>query len=220
MKWKFAFAALLLLGVDAAAQERGKPSPDRWHAMVLDRTTPREAVARLGSPEMDSATALLSADPIWRWITKRQDEPVFRSLIFKNPAPGVERVWLRFLDDKLVSIILKVPDDTLSPNALAAVYGADFQPLRDSRGEVRSPRDFGRRAGVVSTKDLPGAYQLAAVTKKSFIVALIGAARNRETALAESARARDRPDFFPGRVTLIQLFSRKLENKEGAAGAK
>lgn len=188
--------------------------------MVLDRTTPREAIARLGSPFGDSATARLSADPVWRWITKRQHEAVFRSLIYKKPAPDVETLWLSFLDGKLVSIILKVPDNTLSPNALPAIYGADFQPLRDSRGEVRSPRDFERRAGLVSPKDLPPGYHLAAVTKKSFIVALVGSTSNRDTALSESARARDRPDFFPGRVTLIQLFSRKVENKEGVAGVK
>lgn len=107
-----------------------------------------------------------------------------------------------------------------SPNALPAVYGAEFQPLRDSRAEVRTPRDFKSRANVVPTKDLQGVYHFAAVTKKSFIVALIGAASDHETALAEYARARERPDFFPGRVTLLTLFSRKLENKEVVAGVK
>jgi hypothetical protein len=203
MRWKSAFVFLLLLTVTAFAQVHGNPLPDRCHAMVLDQTTPSEAIARFGGPEI-AATLRLGTDPILHWITKRQHEMVFRSLVFKKPAPTVKRVWLSFLNGKRVLITLKSAGETLSANALPAVSGADFQPLRDSRGEVRSSHDFERRASGASPKSLPPVYHLAAVMKQRFVIALVGASSTHDTALTTSASVPERPDFFPGKVTLIE----------------
>jgi hypothetical protein len=220
MRWKYAFASLLFLAFNATTQERGKPYDDRWREMVLERTTPDEAIARFGIPTSDaSVTGTLNQDPIWRWLTEKEEATRF--LTYKNPTPDVELLWLVFRNGKLVEFSLKLPGPgyTLSPNALANIYGADFQPLRDSRGEVRTPRDFERRENMFPLKDLPN--HVAAVTKKSFIVALVVGTYDHAADNAEIALGLKTPGFLPGRVALIKIVSRTLENKApSAAGAK
>lgn len=205
-----ALALFLLTTLTASAQQ-----PDRWRGLVLDQSTTNDAIKAFGQPKADRLSPL-SAVPVEAWVSNKRKEKVFRTLEYKNPAQGVERAWLAFLDDKLVSVMLDMKEGTVSPNALSNVYGVEFRPVFDSLTLALNPRDFQRDQGKVYAKSYPVTYYLTGVSEQSFITAMIV----NGVGVGKMLGLPDRQDSFPGKVAFVQLISRTMENRDGAEALK
>jgi hypothetical protein len=206
MKPLIIVALLLSLFVTASAQE-----PDRWHGLTLDHGTTEDAIKLFGKPKADRVSPL-SAVPIESWVSNKRKQKVFRTLEYKNPASGVERVWLFFLDDRLISVMLDMKEGTVSPNALSSIYGAPFRPIFDPLTLALSPRDFQRDRGEVYARSYPVTYHLASVTERSFVTAMVV----NSVGVGKMLGLPDRQGSFPGKVAFVQLISRTMENRDGS----
>lgn len=202
--------ALVLLLLPSA-QTASAQEPDRWHGLTLDQSMTVDAVKLLGSPKADRLSPL-SAVPVESWISSKRKEKVFRTLEYKNPTQGVEKVWLSFLNDRLVSIMLDMKEGTVSPNALSNIYGAPFRPVFDPLTLALSPKDFQRDRGEVYARSYPVVYHLAGVTERSFVTAMV----SNSVGIGKMLGLPDKQASFPGKVAFVQLISRKMENRDGA----
>jgi hypothetical protein len=189
------------------------PMPDRWRGLVLDQSTPEDAIRILGAPEKDKPSGV-AVFRIKNWLSKQAREKVFRTLEFKKPA-GIDKASLSFLDGKLVAISLDVKKG-ISPNGLANIYGVDFQPAVGALDIAFNPRDYERNQGRVYPKTYPTVYSLVAASEKSFIDAMVSNVPSFGGAFARTMGVPDQPGSFPGRVEFITLVSRRLENRDGA----
>ena len=104
----------------------------------------------------------------------------------------------------------------IRPSALGNIYGLEFRPMVSGFLESGSRSAFERHQGKVYLKTFPSTYGLVAVGERSVVSAQIQNA-GLVSILKQSTRTFDTADGgFPGKVGLIQLISRKLENRAGA----
>ena len=61
------------------AQEQDSPKPDKWRGLVLNESTPEDAIRILGQPAKDSMNRIF-AEPIDNWLTKKHKDKIFRTL--------------------------------------------------------------------------------------------------------------------------------------------
>ena len=202
--------ALLLLFLPQSQVALGQGS-DWWHGLTLDQSSPADAGRLFGKPKMERMSAL-SSIPIEMWISSKRKEKVFRTLEYKNPVSGVERAWLFFLDDRLVSILLDIKEGTVSPNALSNIYHTQFRPIFDPLTLALSPRDFQHDQAQVYARSYPVTYHLAGVTERSFITATV----YNSVGIGKMLGLPDGQGSFPGKVAFVQLISRTMENRDGS----
>jgi hypothetical protein len=188
----FAFA------VANMAQAQDKPLPDRWHGLILDQSTVDDALKALGKTSSDK--------------TIGPKDKAFRVVTFKKVA-GMNEAKLMFRDDKLVSIGLQ-PAKRIEARALPNIYGIEFDVQVSGIEEAVNPKDYERSQGKVYPKTYPAMYFLNAVTERSTIRCVI-ANNSLGSIIGQTAGVRDN-NGFPGRVSLIQLNSRVLDNRDGA----
>jgi hypothetical protein len=179
----------------AEGEGSGDVRPDRWHGLVLDESSPADALKVLGNPSED-----------------KMGSKGVRSLTFKKAA-GMKKALLVFQDGKLVSILLK-PEQKINADALPNIYGVEFTPKFSGVGEAFSPQDYERHAGKVYAKTYPAVYELIAATERSRVHCLI-ANNSIGAILKQGAGIRDQGGF-PGRVVMLTLLSRKLDDTRGA----
>jgi hypothetical protein len=196
------------------AQEQDKPKPDRWRGLVLDQSTPEDAVKILGQPSQDKIGKLTVYD-LQRWVSKKQKEKIFRNLEFKKPG-GIDKATLSFLDNKLAMITLDVKSGTIAPNGLANIYVVPFQPMISAIDLAMFEKDYERNQGKIYPKTYPTVYALVAVSERSFVSAMVSNVPSFPGALGKSMGVPDEPGSFPGKVEFVQLISRALENRDGA----
>jgi hypothetical protein len=189
---------IFAFGVANMAQEQDKPLPDRWHGLILDQSTVDDALKALGKTSSDK--------------TIGSKNKVFRVVTFKKVA-GMNEAKLMFRDDKLVSIGLQ-PTKRIEARALPNVYGIEFEVKVSGIEEAVNPKDYERNKGKVYPKTYPAVYFLNAVTERSTIRCVI-ANNSLGSILGQTAGVRDN-NGFPGRVSLIQLNSRVLDNRDGS----
>jgi hypothetical protein len=190
--------SIFACAVAIMAQEPDKPLPDRWHGLILDQSTPDDAQKALGIPSSDK--------------TIGPKNKAFRVITFKKVA-GMNEAKLMFRDDKLVSIGLQ-PTKTIAAKALPNIYGIEFEVKVSGIEEAVNPKDYERSNGRVYPKTYPAVYFLQAVTEHSTVNRVI--ANNSLGAILGQTTGVRNNDGFPGRVSLIQLNSRVLDNRDGA----
>ena len=183
------------------------PQPDRFRGLVIDQSTPEDALRILGTPS-DEKTGAFGAPRIDSQLSKDRKNRTFRHLIFKRVA-DMNKVTLTFSASKLVGITLDL-DESLSPNILSKTYGIDFRPSFSSWDEALSPGQFERHQGKLYAKKYPTVYYLIAKSDRSFVSAMV------TNNSFKSILGPDDPDSLPGKVTLIYIVSRTLENRDGA----
>lgn len=207
----------LLISICAAlgiAQEQDKPMPDRWRGLILDQSTAEDAIKILGKPAKETVgSGPVQVDPISNWLTKQKHEKGFRILEFKQPL-GMKHVYLMFLNDKLVMISLRL-EKSISPEALANIYGIPFNPAIRSLDIAVSSKEYERNQGQIYPKTYPVVYHMVGVGDRSFVSAMVSNVPSFGGALARSAGVPDKPGSFPGKIEFITLVSRALENHDG-----
>jgi hypothetical protein len=213
MKILILIAVLMTVPSFTCAQEQERPLPDRWRGLILDQSTPEDAIRVLGTPAIDKMGSL-SAFRIQSWLTKKTKERIFRTLEFKKPE-GIDKAFLSFLDGKLVAITLDMKKG-IAPGALSNIYGIEFQPMVGATDIAFRPRDYETTQGRVYPKTYPTVYSMVGVSEKSFVDAMVTNVPSFGGALARSAGIPDQPGTFPGKVEFVTLISRTLENRDGA----
>lgn len=203
---------LLLVCWPVLVQNDDRPQPDRWRGMVIDESTPEDAIKALGQPKEDKIDRIRVFDVDSKWISKKQGEKVFRKLRFEKPQ-GFDKAELSFLDGTLVFIDLDFAKQ-IEAAALSRIYGIQFTPKVTGFDEAWSPRDYERNQGRVYPKTYPSIYSLVAVTERVFVGSMI-ANNSFGSLMRQSLGARDTGDF-PGKAARIQIVSRRLENRDGA----
>jgi len=202
---------LSILSVSVYAQS-DNAQPDRWRGLILDQSTPDDAIRVLGKPASDRLGPV-AVFKIQSWLTKRTKQKIFRTLEFKKPE-GIDKAWLFFLDGKLVAINLDMKKG-ISPAGLSNIYGIEFQPMVGAADVGFRPRDYERNQGRVYPKTYPTVYSMVAVSEKSFVDAMIANVPSFGGALTRSMGIPDQPGTFPGKVEFVTLVSRTLENRDG-----
>lgn len=194
---------LLLFTAQAFAQQ-----PDRWRGLIIDETTPEQAIEILGEPESDRARngRIFINNPKWLRDGAAKE---LRVLHWENVGEFPD-VKLGFENDTLVLIHLE--PKKLTAQAFVSAY--DGLELRYGN-EVQSPSDFERervnsdrpfRLGVV--------YLLVGVTDKVFVFGQCGnATGNVMSTLFGGGDDRQAGRSVPGDVGVIQLVSRTLEDR-------
>jgi hypothetical protein len=205
-------ALALLATAPAYAQDQDSPKPDRWHNLILDQSTPDDAIKELGTPANDKSGHLRVYN-VGRAASDRLNKEETRQLTFKNVA-GMKKVELTFIGDKLLLIQLNL-EKGISANAISNIYGLTFQPKVSGLDESFSPQDYERNQGRVYPKTYPSVYQLIAVTERVRVDALVSNV-SLGAALKGSMGVRDDTGSFPGKIDFIQLISRKMDNRQGA----
>lgn len=208
--WLFAVCLIIVSWLPAIAEER--PQPDRWRGLILDQSTPEDAIEALGKPKADVKDRLV-VPVIEKWFDPRLKKKVLRRLTFKG-IQGFRRVDLLFRDDRLVVIQLFLKD-TIMPTALGNIYDLEFQPMVPGLMEGMFPDDVERHKGVAYPKRYPPFYSLVAVTRRSVVSAAVK--NNSMGGLMRGALLGVDPAGagFPGVVATLQLISRSLENRAG-----
>jgi hypothetical protein len=211
MKKHLILAALLLLTCkNVVAQEQDKPMPDRWHGMIIDKSTPDDAIKALGQPLTDKPETF-KPYPLEKRITSKGR--IFRQLHYKN-VTGLDSVRLVFTDDKLVAIILDLREKIPAP-AIPNNYGIEFEPKISGMDSSMNPGAYERHEGKLYPKNYPAFYYLVGTTPKVWVAAGIGNSST-SSILFGSSRGSTGTGAFPGKAENILILSRSLEHNEGA----
>jgi hypothetical protein len=210
-------AILLLFFLVSTVAAQDGPKPDRWRGLVLNEATSADAIAKLGKPKKDGMGAI-SADPVSHWLTEKRKQRIHRNLVFEK-VEGVDRVFLSFLEDKLVMITIDLKDK-IEPLAVANSYGISLEPVVLAMSEAFArPGEMERNQGKVYPKIFPAVYHLVGVSEKSFITAMVGNS-SFGSVLGSSMGVGSQSGKLPGKVEFVTLVSRTLENRDGANALK
>lgn len=183
-------AMFLLLPTYASIQQNGA-NPDGFSQLILNQTSPEDAIRFLGKIESDT-TDRLDVSQLGKWLDAKSKEKIFRKLRFKNVGTMLSIV-LSFLENKLVMIELELHNE-LKPENLKALFGSDFahiggpSPLPDKPGEY--PRPF-------FPTGYPRTYYRVGISPRTFLLATCTSSVQED----------------PGRVEKIRQISRVLERK-------
>ena len=150
---------LLLLSCPVFSQ-----SSDRWKGLIIDESTPENAIAILGKPNADK-TDSFRVYKIEDWFTKSIREKKWRRLEYKN-VEGFDKVILAF-DTKLVFIELN--PKKLDPDILENAYGVPFTATFNKFERALTPGNVGRETGRVQS--YPVFYYLYAKAPKTILLA-------------------------------------------------
>jgi hypothetical protein len=190
---------LTVLSISVAAQ-----SPDRWKGLVLDESTPENAIAILGKPDADK-TDSFRVYKIEDWFTKRIREKKWRRLEYKN-VEGFDKVILAF-DTKLVFIELN--PKKLDPDVLENAYGIPFIVTSSKFERALTPGNVGKDTGRMQS--YPLFYYLYAKAPKTILLAGVG---NSSLGSILGSKSVNDDIGFPGAVKYLQIISRALENRD------
>ena len=189
------------------------PRPNEWHGMVLDVTTPAQAVGVFGQPSKDQLERLRVKE-LARQLTPKHKEKIFRMLEFGS-IDSFDHVRLFFQDGRLVLVELDFEKTKRPvPDSLSGIYGIEFAPLITAWQERADPEAYEHHEGKVYPKRYASEYRLAAATDQSYVVADVN-----NKAIGTVFRDLFDTKFrgLPGKVETLQLISRTLDNKDAGA---
>lgn len=210
-------ASALVLGCVSTCmvQGQGVSGADGGRGLRLDQSAPEEVIKALGAPVKDQVGAL-ECEGIGGWITQRRKEKIFRNLEFKD-AGGRGKVILSFLDGKLVKIRLEVKETPIFPRSLPKMYGVKFLPLVYRKDIEQFKKDYARDDVEGYLELYPPVYHLVALSERSFVVAKVDKMNFISNEMAKSLGLPEMPQTHPGRVSVIEVFSRSLEKRDAAS---
>jgi len=184
--------------------------PDKWKGLVLDESTPEDAVHLLGQPK-ESKPQKIRIQKIGDWLGKeiKRELPHLRW----EEAAGMKSVDAYFLDGKLVALEL-MPKIEVRAASLESIYGVEFKHLISNAGRIAAgPGAYQRDRGETFSNKDEMLYHVGAKAERSFLVAWceVGFGEGLKRAYGagtDSTRA--------GKVRLLQMYSRRVENRDGA----
>ena len=220
---KVVLTILLFVSFAVSAAASDEVRSDGWKGMVLDVSTPEDAVRLFGNPSKDKDQIILDLPRPLSWHSDKYKQKIFRTLTYKKLKP-YKQVSLSFLDGKLVAIALEAPngeidDDWIDPDDLEKLFGVVFKPHKRQRNrQLPPPAEFQQSAPAELEKkdDYDYWYDMIAVGEKSFIVAIADATPYQSGVFFDSPDAKRRKKInarglrYPGFVSDIQITSLSL----------
>ncbi|MGB2752335.1 MAG: hypothetical protein WBC19_09785 [Pyrinomonadaceae bacterium] len=191
------FAALLLACISISGQ-----APESWHELILDETTPEQAIAIYGGPRIyrDSSLHVYDIQPLLSTETAKRN---FETGEWEN-AKGHKSIMLTFSSDDKLRMIFATPDNE-GTKTLENLCGGNWKPagqdlVKDFRAEMSSnPQTV---PTVPITKKW---YQIYAMTPRTFCVAdILNEIPNSVLPIMP---------IYPGRVGIVTMVSRAVESK-------
>ena len=177
-------------------------SLDQWKGLVVGEATPDQARAMLGNPKRESVERLYGGriEPLLSDEIKRK---TFARLQY-GKIDGFSRVDLSFRDGKLVALVLLPEgDNKIMARDMSSIYdGVPFISLIEPQ-DLYNWNDVRKRV----QRSYPSTYHIAAMTAKTFLVAVVMKGFGESTASMITAA----DEHLPGKVVQIQYFSRTLE---------
>ena len=211
---------LLMLACAPAVCSAEDVRPDGWGGMVLDTSTPEDALRLFGPAAKDKDKVAVDLPRPLSWLSDKWKQKTFRTLTYKK-LREYEEVRFSFFDGKLVVIAMVAPDaelkDTwIDPDDLESLFHVSFKPHERTTKKLVSPAEFLASAPDELKHDgYDYWYDMIAVSDKSFIVAV---ADNYKyiSGLFEKPEAKRRKKInargakYPGYVSDIEIVSRTL----------
>jgi hypothetical protein len=154
----------------AFAQEQERPLPDRWRGLVIDKSTPEDAIARLGQPTKDSQSAPRTY-PLNKRVRIDHNMKEVRRLAYEK-LEGVSKANLYFKDGTLLIIELELKPG-LPATTFPHVYGIDFWPKVSNMQLSLEPGEFERNEGRIYPKNYPLTYHLIGQTDTVYVSAWV-----------------------------------------------
>jgi len=178
---------------------------DRWRGLLLDQSSPEEAIKALGQPAEDK-TDRLHIRNLDKWLSPRQEQKAFRILIYKT-VDEAKKVELDFADNKLVRIHFDYDDQKFLAKELSPRIGTDFVLVERGVPANSSPAMYEGQKEAIVPKIYPTFYYLVSVQHQSFVSAYV--AGKGKAALKEIFRV-STIEPFPGSVLFMDIVSRSL----------
>jgi hypothetical protein len=196
-----------------ASVAKSLPVKDGWNGLVIDESTPEDAIRLYGQPLEDKVDRL-SIQIVDKWLTPKHKEKLFRKLKFKN-IEKADKVELAFQDNKLVMISLGLGSlgENYPLESLTEKFGVNFIAMKEAtnraeqliagEGEFKvvyklpeqaSPIDYETHVGTREVPPYDYGYEMIAVSRKSFYWARIMSFNTAS-----------------GKVRDLEIISRKLE---------
>ena len=217
----FAGIILMLFCVVSLSAQGNDPRPDGWRGMVLNVSSPDDAIRLFGAPARDKDKTALDIKRTVSWLSDKRKQKVFRTLTYKK-LHDYKQVQLSFLDNKLVLIGLEAPnaeleDNWIDPDDLETLFAVSFKPHRlRYKGKLPAPSEFQANAPTELKKDEYAYwYDMIAVTENSFIVAMADNYQYR-SGIFDSPDVKRRKEInargarYPGYISYIEIISRSL----------
>ncbi len=199
MKIAGIFAALFLACIAGVGQ-----TTERWNGLVLDETTPLQAIALFGKPRLDRDSALHVYDiqPLLSADTAKRN---FQTLEWEN-VQGSKSIMLTFsADDKLLMVFASFENE--GTKSLESLCGGNWKPagqslVNDFRAEMSSTAKPGSTTPVTKM-----VYKVFALTPRAFCTGYIINEPKTSAVLLPAMAA------FPGTLSDITIVSRAVEAK-------
>jgi hypothetical protein len=187
---------------------------DKWHGLILNQSTPEDAIRLFGSPKKDRNGGLRTY-PLNKRLVVDHDSSELRKLYYDN-IEGVEHVEIGFRQGRLVIVEIH-PKQEIPASNLGSIYQVEFVPKVSEIEQSFNPSSVERDKGQVYPKDYPVTYYLIALTEKSYVSAFVENSVVGSVFLGNKRSKLGDHDSggFPGKVKIIQIISRTLENREG-----
>src|SRR5688500_193418 len=97
---------IVLVSFVSLRAQTDTPRPDGWRGLVLNVSTPDDAIRLFGPPAKDKdKTALDPVRPL-SWLSDKYKQKVFRTLTYKK-LHGYKQVQLSFHENKLVLVSMR-----------------------------------------------------------------------------------------------------------------
>jgi hypothetical protein len=206
--------------------------PDGWRGLIIDVSTPEDAIRIFGQPSSDKSNQSLRLLMVDKWLAGgKYKQKLFRQLTFKKPV-GFDEVRLSFLESKLIMIELEprtgdVPD-WFDPDTLAVTFNARFTPQEWHIGKKLPPlTEFQQSMRADPPKKFAEIYDMVAISDRSFILARVDNITARPMGLFtrgcsscakeenKKRKERDAGGTFPGQISFVEIISRRLGNDAG-----
>jgi hypothetical protein len=205
----FGIIAAFLIAFSVTAGQ----TAERWDELVLDETTPLQAIEIFGKTRLDRPSSLHVYD-IQALLSADTAKLNFQALEWEN-VKGYKDVMLTFSSDDKLRMVFATPESQ-GTKSLENLCGGNWKPasrnlLKDFRSEIAAPSK-----SVLSAPITKSGYQVFALSPRAFCVAdIINEPKPSETLLPAMTG-------FPGKVGIITMVSRAVESKPKpkAAGKK
>ena len=190
-------AALFLACIGIVGQ-----TAEHWNGLVLDETSPMQAIAIFGQPRLDRPSKL-HADDIQTLLSPNTAKPDFQTLEWEN-VNGYDAVMLTFsADDKLLKIAAWPKSE--GTKSLESLCGGNWKAagqnlVKDFRAELSSASK-----PVSVTPVTKSWYKVFALTPRAFCIGYVINEPKPSTVPLPAMAA------FPGRLSDITIVSRAVE---------
>ncbi len=209
-KLLFSFICVLLLAVGSSGRQANTYRSNGWQSLLLDRSTPEDAIRALGTPVGDKLDKL-DIHNVDKWMTPKHKQKIFRKLTYKK-AGEVKKAELAFLDNKLVSIRLEYNEKKFFAKDLEAKFELDFVLVEEGVPSDSTPSMYEGQKESLIPKVYPYVYYMVSVTPQSFISAQVLSGRTK--AMFKEVFRVQTKEPFPGSLMNMEIISRSLAKHE------